>query len=527
MSSKAITEKPESEAAAAEFKLPREWAPSVMAAEEPTLARWFGGFGLVFFLVGIATMVMRQAGGNPRISPTFSGLLFLAGMLGLLYHAASDSDVQIRRAYGFLGFLCLATGLIAAIVTATAVTASTVTLATWTAAGGLALAVPFLLAFIRHEDDPAWRRATLAAFGVVGAVTALLGMVWGTLSATFLLSYGLPLAVLGLIYLWAFIGLQDGTTPLGYRSGLALGALGLVVFAVALTRWLLPTLFKSIVASWDWSTPEQFLSSVGILQMAIGLIYVGVAVSLVTESRFVIMTKRELAAFFYSPLAYFVILWFAAMGALQFGIFVAQLGEGGMREPIIRGMVWNLIAVISLVLVVPLLTMRLFSEEWRSGSMEVLLTAPVTDLAIVLSKFLAVLVVFMIIWVPFGLFLLALRIEGGQPFDYRPIVSFAVALTCSGAGFVAIGLFFSSLTRNQVVAGVLTALVMLVLLMLGLLPISDSEYWLTFVNYVSFIPLWDTALRGRLALKDVAFQISTAVVCIFLTLKVLESRKWR
>ena len=111
----------------------------------------------------------------------------------------------------------------------------------------------------------------------------------------------------------------------------------------------------------------------------------------------------------------------------------------------------------------------------------------------------------------------------------KAVVPVALALLCSGAGFVAMGVFFSSLTRNQVVAGVFTAVMMV--LMMALIAVKRlvpaGSVWATLVTYVSFIDLWGTALQGKLALKDLGFHISAAVFWLFLTVKVLESRRWR
>jgi ABC-2 type transport system permease protein len=525
MSSKAITEKPESESAAPDYKAPREWAPSVMAAEEPTLARWAGGFGLAFVLFGVVALAFQ------RVSTTVGGMAIIVGVLGMLYNAVRDSDLVIRRLYGFFGFLLLAGGIVAAIVTATAYETTTAAAAVWLSGVGFILSLPFLLALVRNEDEPAWRQAALGSLGLVGAVAALLGMGWGTCSTSFMLSYGLPLALLGLIYLWAFIGLQDGTKEIGIRAGLVMGALGLLVFAIALVRWLLPTLFSAVERSWGWQPPGQFLASVGILQIAVGLLYVGVAAALCSESSFIVMTRRELAAFFFSPLAYVITFISALLASYQFLKFVNRLAGQAEPEPIIMGLVIDWFPVISVLFFVPLLTMRLFSEEHRSGRMEVLLTAPVRDPAIVLSKFAAVLIVYMLVWAPYAFFMVALRVEGGQPFDYRPIISFAVALLCSGAGFMAMGLFFSSLTRSQVLAAILTALGMIVLFAIYFIKAGDvvpaGSAWSSLLSYISYFELWINALQGKLSLKDVAFHISAAVVWLFLTVKVLESRKWR
>lgn len=526
MSSKAITEKPEPEARPGQRDVAREWAPSVMSSEEPTVARWIGGFGLTFFLVGAVSLGIQIAGWTTRIGTTWGVLLLIAGVVGMLYHAARDGDLQIRRAYAVLGLLWLAGAAFALFYPEPNIGAQFMR---WGYVQCV-FALFFLLAFVRHETEANWRTITLVLFGAIGAAAGLTGLIGGTISGDFLLSYGLPLCLLGLGYLWAFIATLGTGEELAFRVGVATGAAGLIVFAVALVRWLLPTIFPGIVTSWNWTAPGPFLSSVGLIQMVVGLAYFTLAVGLSSETRLVVMTRRELSAFFYSPLAYFIVLGFALMAALQFGIFVDGLTRaGGQPEPIIEGMVFSLIPVFWMVLAVPLLTMRLFSEEDRTGTMEVLLTAPVKDLPIVLSKFMAVLIVFLIGWATFGLFLIALRIEGRQPFDYRPILSFGLALVCSGASFMAMGLFFSSLTRNQIVAGIVTAALMLAMVMIGLLPswTRGSSLWLTFADYVSFLQLWRTALLGKLALKDVAFHASAAIVWLFLTLKVLESRRWR
>src|SRR5262249_53320611 len=139
--------------------------------------------------------------------------------------------------------------------------------------------------------------------------------------------------------------------------------------------------------------------------------------------------------------------------------------DGSVEEPIVQYYFFALIPVLAVILQVPAITMRLLSEERRTGALEVLLTAPVSEAPVVVGKFLATWIFFMVCWVPAGLFLIALRIETGQEFDYRPLLSFYAALAACGAAFVAIGLFFSALSSNQIVAAVLTFAVMLGLMM--------------------------------------------------------------
>lgn len=194
-----------------------------------------------------------------------------------------------------------------------------------------------------------------------------------------------------------------------------------------------------------------------------------------------------------------------------------------------RYYVFNLLPAVAMIFVVPVLTMRLLSEEKRSGTLEVLLTAPVEETTLVLSKFFAGLVMFLFTWTPFFLFLIAMAL-GGAPFDYRPLLSFALGLTITGAGMVSMGLFFSSLTRNQLVGAVLTFAVMLCLVAAFLFQsyLQNAVPALAAVlKHISFLDSWQDTLQGKVTPTDgLVFYASMAVFFLFLSTKVLESRKW-
>lgn len=530
MSSKAITENPEPNAPPGEWKPFREQAPSVMRADEPTVPRWIGTFGLALVLLGVFVLLFHRFGRATWIGPYGGSLALILGLVGLLYHAARDADLQVRRLYALLGFVGVAAGCLTAVQALTAVGSSG-----WFLPYGypsLVLGLLFLMPVARHETETAWRAAIVNVIGLVGLACAATGLIGGNVATSFLLDYGLLLGVLGLGYLWAFIGLRGAADDLSHRVGWAVGVIGALVFLVALVRSVLPPLLYS----WRWigtmPTPH-YLESSGVLLMAVGLLYVGMAGGLVSDNRFAVLTRRELAAFFFSPLAYIILFAFAAIAAWQFLMFLNDIQDSDragqpMIEPIIFPFIFSLIPVLAMILVVPLLTMRLMSEEKRSGTLEVLLTAPVGETPIVLSKFAASLIVFALTWIPFGLFLLGLRVEGEQSFDYRPLVSFSIALLCSGAGFIGMGLFLSALTRNQVAAGVLAAAAMLLFMAVFFLKriFPQGSAWSTLLTYTSFIDLWMTSLQGKLALRDVMFFLSSAVFWVFLTIKVLESRKW-
>jgi len=460
----------------------------------------------------------------------------------LLFHSAWDADLQVRRMYGVLGFLWLAAGIVGSLIWTTDANGKVLFGSYFLPYGFtcLTLALLFLMSFTRNETEPAWRKTLIGVLGGVGLALALAGFVGGNISESFLLPYGLVLTVLGLFYLWAFVGLQGPDSDLGYRAGAALGVLGLLAILFALGRSVLPPLFFS----WRWlnTRPDSYFVPSGLILLSLGLAYAGLSAALCSDNRTVVLFRRELAALFYSPLAYIVLFSFAVISWWFFWQFVANLyrtvdmrmaSPEDIMEPIITRYLLAWFPVICVIITVPVLSMRLLSEEHRTGTLEVLLTAPVGEWTVVLSKFLAALVFYLMIWAPWGLCLLALRVEGGQPFEYRPLLSFYLMTACTGAAFLSMGLFFSSLTRSQIAAAVLTFMGMLLLTamyfakeLLAQSQPTGASPWVAVATHISYLDLWITSLLGEITPKFYVFPISVTVLWLFLTSKVLESRKW-
>ena len=277
--------------------------------------------------------------------------------------------------------------------------------------------------------------------------------------------------------------------------------------------------------------PNYFVSY-GTVLLVVGLLYTLTGCGLASDSPLVVLTRRELGAFFFTPMAYLVLLGFGVATWISYTIWLDGISEPRAIaiEPIVQSYLVALFPVIALIFIVPALTMRLLSEEQRSGTLEVLLTAPVDETMIVLSKFLAALITYLVVWAPFGLYLLAIPLSGGNPFDYRPLLSFLVALIATGAAFMSMGLFFSSLTKNQVASGVLTLAGMLLLTYSfsqfhrGL---PDDSVLRKLMMHASYIDIWANSLEGKITPRFLLFPLSMTVLCLFLTVKVLESRKWR
>ncbi|MGH7174589.1 MAG: ABC transporter permease [Gemmataceae bacterium] len=509
--------------------------PSMMRGDDPKIARAIGLIGAASIIVGGMALTLQGTG---RVTPVGSGwatILLMIGLAGLLFHSAFDGDIQIRRVYMGFAYLCLIVGGFLAIVPYQKQMGALFAQGYFC----LFLGLLFLLAVLRSEDDAWIRRATENVLGGVGAVLALIGLGGGIIKGDFLMPIGLLTAVLGLIYLTAFIGSRGVGDDWAYRAGLGIGVVGALVLATALGRSLLPPLFHR----WHWTqtSPAAYFIPYGALLSALGLVYLFASLLMCSDNRLLILTRRELGSLFYSPIAYVLLFVFVVAHWWSYIYPVSiMLDERQLREPIVRGFVLQLTAVISTIIAVPVLTMRLLSEEKRSGTLEVLLTTPVDEAAVIFSKFLAAFIMYLVMWIPFGLFLAYLRVAGGSAFDYRPLFSFTIGQLATGAAFIAMGVFFSSLTRNQVASSVLAFGGMLSLTTIYFISRMLSEFmansteptrsqletWQKILKHMSYIDVWFDTLDGQLFLRQVIFFASLALVWLFLSVKVLEARKW-
>ena len=249
------------------------------------------------------------------------------------------------------------------------------------------------------------------------------------------------------------------------------------------------------------------------------------------EWPFFVVASRELASFFYSPIAYLVMIGMTLLLLINYSSFLEGISPMRvMREPIVAGMAFGLMPVVIMMVIVPAITMRLLSEEKRSGTYEVLMCAPIGELSVVLGKFLATVLFFMFLWFPFLIYVVAFGIEVDQPFDYYPLIAFAVVLLIVAMQTIAMGLFFSSLTRNQILAFILT--------FSGILPqiyffiitqpgnSSLSPFWRIIIERICYLRMWAESLSGVMELRDVLLNLSLCFFWLFLTVRVLGMRRW-
>ncbi len=220
--------------------------------------------------------------------------------------------------------------------------------------------------------------------------------------------------------------------------------------------------------------------------------------------------------FFYNATAYFVS---RSMQAMMMGGSMPM----NMNEWIIRPVLMN-VSVIGLF-VIPMITMRLFAEEKRSGTIELLMTSPVRDYELIAGKWLAALTLYAAILAVSALNLAYLFVYGTP--DWKPILIGYLGLLLQGGCLLALGTFISTLTRNQIIAVGVTFAVCLMLWVLDWVTGFDSSSWARVLSYLSVVTHYEAFSKGVLDTKDIIFYLSAIFFGLFLTARSMEALRWR
>jgi ABC-2 type transport system permease protein len=248
--------------------------------------------------------------------------------------------------------------------------------------------------------------------------------------------------------------------------------------------------------------------------------------------------KKEIKVFFSMPVAYVVIAvymilsgyffanivnYYAMVSLRSMNQYQRQQMDLSMIEGIFRPYFHNVVVV--LILMIPLLTMRLFAEEKREGTVELLFTYPVNDLTIVTAKYLSAMTVYASMLIGSVSCFIMMRVV--TAFELLPVLSGILGMFLIGAAFVSIGLFISTLTESQIVAAVISFGVLLLFLVLPWISQSAGPEMGKIINQISIIEHFDGFSKGLLNSADLVYYINFAVLFFFLTLRVLESKQWR
>ncbi|MFH0954101.1 MAG: ABC transporter permease [Verrucomicrobiota bacterium] len=246
---------------------------------------------------------------------------------------------------------------------------------------------------------------------------------------------------------------------------------------------------------------------------------------------FLTLWRRELAAYFLSPIAYVVMIFFLVVMGFSFWLLVNALVQGeASGATIMNDLFASIFFWLPMLTVVPVLTMRLFAEEKRSGTIEPLMTAPVTDPAVVLAKYAGALTFFVILWIPTLFYALVLRGFSplSAPMDLGPMLGGYAGAFLVGAMYLSVGLFCSSLTSNQIVAAITCFAMICVAFLSGFITfIARSDSVRDATAYISSVAHMRDFSRGAVDTRAVVFYVTVALFMLFATVKVVESRKWK
>lgn len=227
--------------------------------------------------------------------------------------------------------------------------------------------------------------------------------------------------------------------------------------------------------------------------------------------------KKELKSYFYSPVAYIVMVVFLIITGWFFTSSLFVAGVVSMRN------VFDMIPFI-LLFFIPAISMRTFSEEKKAGTIELLLTKPITDFDIVLGKFFSTLTLAALTFVPTFIYAISLKFLG--PIDIGSVFSAYLGLLLMSGIYISIGLFSSSLTENQVVAFIISFLMIFALFMMNKILMFVPTPLVSIVEYISSDYHFSSITRGVIDTKDLIYYFSGIYIMLLLTKTSLEGRKW-
>lgn len=253
--------------------------------------------------------------------------------------------------------------------------------------------------------------------------------------------------------------------------------------------------------------------------------------------------RRELNGYFVSPIAYIVIGAFLVAAGFVFSIILSSVMQYAMMAQaqaarqgappdidvpmqVIRSFI-GFIGTYVLPILMPMLTMGIYAEDRKRGTMEMLMTSPITEIQIVVGKYLASLTLFVVMLAPTLIYYLIVGMYSDPPLPWRIVGAGYLGLFLLGAVLLAIGAFISSLTENQIIAGVVTFVLFLTLLFIDLSVRDSSSSVAEVIKYLSILQHYQEFSQGVIDTTNVVFYLSGIVLGLFLTLRSLDSMRWR
>jgi len=241
-----------------------------------------------------------------------------------------------------------------------------------------------------------------------------------------------------------------------------------------------------------------------------------------------ILWKREVGAILHSPIAWVLMTCMALINGFSFSQCVAYLGQGVKEFTVMQIYFYIFHFWFLLIILVPILTMRLFSEEYKTGTIEMLLTAPVLDGDVILSKFFGALFFYLLLWIPslVGLAIFQFITHHAVPIAWIPLGFSYLMVTLVGMLYLSIGLFASVLTRNQAVSAMISFTVIALLFFSGFVSyLVRDPGWREALNYIFTLEQMRAFSAGLFDSRPVVFYLSGTVFFLILTRQVMAGRR--
>ena len=246
---------------------------------------------------------------------------------------------------------------------------------------------------------------------------------------------------------------------------------------------------------------------------------------------FSILYRKELKNYFLTPFGWVVLALVLLMQGMSMTSALELMKKAPLAENFLFISVHSQNFWFYFLFTFPLLTMRLFAEEAKTGTLETLMTAPVTSLQVVFSKYFAALTFYTLLWLPMLLHLKIFSLITGAPAPYEPghLLGLYFILLLMGSFFLAIGCFASTLSNNQIVAGIVTIAILVILFFMGFVPYYTGEGFqaVSLFHYMSIQDHLANFSRGIVDTRPIVYYLSMAAFFIFLTHITLDFRRWK
>jgi ABC-2 type transport system permease protein len=248
--------------------------------------------------------------------------------------------------------------------------------------------------------------------------------------------------------------------------------------------------------------------------------------------KFYTLLSREVSSYFYSPIAYIVLFFFLFVSGADFYFQISFMNQRAVQYSVQEAFFNSVFFWFAFVLIFPLITMRSFAEEFKLGTIEPLMTAPVRDWQVVLAKFFGAIVFYAVLWVPTLLYFAIFQYITHQTAagSLGAYCGSYLMLLLLGMFYISIGCFASVLTRNQIIAAVISFCAITLHFFSGLITFIVTEISSTMrqvLGYFSALEQMGTLSRGEIDTRPIVLYTSLTIVMLGLTYQAFQSRKWR